>query len=76
MYSLPQVGQVYLIFLAKLQNLDFSAGHESLEVRLFPPDAIPWQEIAFTAIRFTLEKYVDAGLAGQTSAHLGSREKK
>ena len=29
-----------------------------------------------TAIRFTLEKYVDAGLAGQTSAHLGSREKK
>ena len=56
-YSLPQIGQVYLIFLADLKDLDFHPGKESLEVRLFGKEEVPFGQIAFTAIRFTLEKY-------------------
>ena len=70
-YSLPRVGQVYLIYLAKLTNLNFHAGHESLEVKLFSWTEIPWQEIAFTAIRFSLEKYTDTTLTDQKEVHIG-----
>ncbi len=56
-YSLPQIGQVYLMFLADLKDLDFHPGKESLEVRLFRKEEVPLAQIAFTAIKFTLEKY-------------------
>jgi ADP-ribose pyrophosphatase YjhB (NUDIX family) len=36
MISLPHISQVYMMFRARLVDLDFSAGPESLEVRLFP----------------------------------------
>ncbi len=56
-YSIPHIGQVYLQFLADLNNLDFYPGAESQEVRLFGKKEIPWEQIAFGAIKFTLEKY-------------------
>lgn len=59
-YNLPTVGQVYLIFLADLLDLNFGAGHESLEVKLFKEKDIPWNEMAFSAIRFSLEKYFES----------------
>ena len=33
--SLPQINQVYMVFRARLKDLDFGPGPESLEVRLF-----------------------------------------
>jgi ADP-ribose pyrophosphatase YjhB (NUDIX family) len=56
-YSLPHIGQVYLMFLADLQDLDFHPGKESQEVRLFGKEEVPLAQVAFTAIKFTLEKY-------------------
>lgn len=56
-YSLPHVNQVYLIFLSDLKDLDFEAGDESLEVRLFRQEEVPWEQIAFRAIQFTLKRY-------------------
>lgn len=55
--SLPHVNQVYVMYRARLLDLDFAAGEESLEVRLFSEDEIPWQELAFRTIHYTLEKY-------------------
>lgn len=72
-YSLPRVGQVYLIFLAELSNLNFSPGAESLEVKLFSKKEIPWKDMAFSAITFTLEHYVNSGSTGAAVA-LGARE--
>ena len=46
MYSLPFINQVHLLFRAQLLDLDFSPGSESLEVRLFTENEIPWDEIA------------------------------
>ncbi len=70
-YSLPKVGQVYLMFLADLLNLNFAAGKESLEVRLFRKQEIPWDEIAFSAIRFTLEKYFEHQHQLRTDVFMG-----
>ena len=58
-YSIPQVNQVYLIFLAQLKNLDFSPGIESLEVQLFGKLDMPWDEIGFTSSVFAIKNYFD-----------------
>ncbi len=55
--SLPQISQLYMMFRARLLDLDFSPGPESLEVRLFGEDEIPWEELAFRTIGRTLRNY-------------------
>ena len=42
--------QTYVIFLARLKNLDFAPGPESLECRLFALDEIPFDSLAFSSI--------------------------
>src|SRR6476661_2030347 len=54
MISLPYINQVYVMFRARLIDLDFGPGSESLEVRLFDEAEIPWSEIAFRTITRTL----------------------
>jgi ADP-ribose pyrophosphatase YjhB (NUDIX family) len=55
--SLAQIGQVYMMFRARLADLDFGPGPESLEVRLFSEDEIPWEDLAFRTIARTLRTY-------------------
>lgn len=58
-YNLPRINQVYIMFRAKLTGeSNFSPGEESLEVRLFEEEEIPWEEIAFRVIHLTLERYL------------------
>jgi len=57
MISLPHISQVYVMFRARMLDLDFGAGPESLEVRLFAEDEIPWTEIAFRTITRTLRNF-------------------
>lgn len=75
-YSLPHVNQIYLMFLADLQNLDFHSGPESSRVELFSKEEIPWDSIAFSAIRFTLDRYFDGRPPTNGEVHLGSLDKK
>lgn len=56
--SLPQFDQVHIYYLADMVSPDFSETAESSEVRLFRPDDIPWDAIAFRTVRATLEHYV------------------
>ncbi len=55
--NVPHVHQVHLFYLAKLQDLDYQAGTESLEVALFSEADIPWQDLAFPTVRRTLEHF-------------------
>ena len=71
MYSLPYINQVHLLFRARLLDLDFSPGIESLEVRLFGEAEIPWDEIAFRPIRFSLEHFFAERKQGQFNLHVG-----
>jgi ADP-ribose pyrophosphatase YjhB (NUDIX family) len=58
-YNLPQINQVYIMFLAQLKDENgFAPGEESLEVQLFEEHQIPWQDIAFRVIHLTLERYL------------------
>lgn len=59
--NVVRVGQVHLFYRARLLDLDFAAGPESLEVRLFRFDEIPWDELAFKTVRATLEHQRDGG---------------
>jgi ADP-ribose pyrophosphatase YjhB (NUDIX family) len=40
--SVPYVNQVHLFYRARLLDLDFKAGEESLELALYEEAAIPW----------------------------------
>ncbi len=55
--SLPHINQIYILYLARLRDKNFHPGIESLEVKLFNEEEIPWDKLAFHTIHFTLEKY-------------------
>ena len=71
MYSLPYINQVHLLFRARLLDLDFAPGPESLEVGLFTEAEIPWDEIAFRPVKFSLEHYFADRRKGQFCFHMG-----
>ena len=70
-FSLPKVNQVYLHFLAKLHNQSFGPTSESLDVRLFNKEEIPWDDIAFHSSTYALEKYFEYGI-DYKGVHVGS----
>ena len=53
--NVPHVHQVHMFYRATLLDLDFAAGIESLEVKLFAHNEIPWDDIAFPTVAHTLE---------------------
>jgi ADP-ribose pyrophosphatase YjhB (NUDIX family) len=55
--NVAQIHQVHLFYLARLRDLDFAPGVESLDVRMFAEDEIPWDDLAFPTIRRTLELF-------------------
>jgi ADP-ribose pyrophosphatase YjhB (NUDIX family) len=71
MYSLPYINQVHLFFRARLLDMGFSPGIESLEVQLFSESEIPWQDLAFRPVRFSLEHYFAERKAGRFSLLVG-----
>jgi ADP-ribose pyrophosphatase YjhB (NUDIX family) len=75
MYNIPHINQVYILFRARLLDLDFSAGTESLEVKLFDEADIPWEQIAFATVRNTLTHYYTDRKAGEYRFHLGTIER-
>lgn len=52
--NVPQVHQVHMFYRATLLDLNYAAGIESLEVKLFSEQEIPWDEIAFPTVGQTL----------------------
>lgn len=55
--NLSFINQVYFIYRARLANDDFRPGTESLDVQLFPPENLPWDDIAFAVISKVLKMY-------------------
>src|ERR1700691_4131277 len=63
-FSIARIGQVQVIFRAHFSNPGvpvFGAGPESLEVRLFGPDEIPWHDIAFPSVHWALHAWQRVG---------------
>lgn len=59
-YNIHHVNQVYLLFLAHLEQPKFGAGDETSEVRLFDLEDIPWNDLAFYSNHFALRHYLAA----------------
>lgn len=57
--NLPHINQVYMLFRARLLDLDFAPGEESLEVELFDEADIPWDELAFPMVSETLKLFFE-----------------
>ncbi len=57
MISVPYVNQVHVFYRARLLDLDFKPGTESLEVALFEEARMPWQQIAFRTVGLTLRHW-------------------
>jgi ADP-ribose pyrophosphatase YjhB (NUDIX family) len=55
--SVPYVNQVHLFYRARLLDLQFNPGEESLEVALYDEARIPWKEIAFRTVAATLRHW-------------------
>ena len=64
-YTVERLSQVQLIYRATMNTPEFSAGEESLEVKLFNWDDIPWNDIAFPTVHWALkhDRQVEAGEA-------------
>jgi ADP-ribose pyrophosphatase YjhB (NUDIX family) len=56
-YTIPRISQVQMIYRATLPRPDFAAGEESLEVKLFDWNDIPWDELAFPTVRWALNHF-------------------
>lgn len=65
LFDLPFVSQIYFMFRGPMVENRFGSGEESLEVDLFTEAEIPWDEIAFTVIKETLQRYFRDRAAGR-----------
>lgn len=57
-YNTTINSQVYTIFRAQLDGEHFTKTVESLEVKLFDPEDIPWDDLAFPCVVSALKRFV------------------
>ena len=62
-YSIARIGQVQIIYRAHLAEPGIAAGPESLDVRFFAWEEIPWDDIAFPSVRWALRAWQAGGSA-------------
>jgi ADP-ribose pyrophosphatase YjhB (NUDIX family) len=58
-YSFAGSPVVVVVYAAEVLGGVLAAGDESLEVRVFPPEELPWDELAFESTRAALRDYVN-----------------
>ncbi len=73
-YNIPHIGQVYLLFRARLLDASVHAGAETLEVGLYTETEIPWDQLAFATVRNTLQHYFSDRRRGEFQFHMGTIE--
>jgi ADP-ribose pyrophosphatase YjhB (NUDIX family) len=62
-------GQVHVMFRARMHSASHGAGAESLETGLYEEAGVPWDDIAFLSVRFSLERYFADRRAGLEGLH-------
>jgi ADP-ribose pyrophosphatase YjhB (NUDIX family) len=67
--SVPRVNQVHLFYRARLRSLEFKPGEETLEVALVEEAGIPWQDIAFRTVAYTLKHWFEDRSRGNYQFH-------
>ena len=57
-YSFPGIDVVVVVYAAEVVGGALEAGDEAEEVRAFPPEEIPWEDLAFESTRAALRDYL------------------
>jgi len=74
--DIPVIGQSYVLFRSTLAPpFTFACGPETLEVGLFDPKDIPFEELAFSSISITLQHYLEDMQSGKYRLHHAEIEK-
>lgn len=58
MISVPHANQVHVFYRARLLELEFRPGEETMDVALFDEAQLPWKEIAFRSVGLTLRHWL------------------
>jgi ADP-ribose pyrophosphatase YjhB (NUDIX family) len=61
--------QVHIMFRARMVSDRYGPGVESLETMLFSEQQVPWEEIAFESVHFSLERYFNDRREGAERQH-------
>jgi ADP-ribose pyrophosphatase YjhB (NUDIX family) len=72
-YTIPRASQVQVIYRARLAS-DFAPGPESLEVKLFSWDEIPWRDLAFPSVHWALRQWREGTDTGDWKARTNPAE--
>ena len=56
-FNVPQINQVYMLYLAKVVADDYSSTSESLDVKFFTENEIPWDDLAFPFVPKVLKSF-------------------
>jgi ADP-ribose pyrophosphatase YjhB (NUDIX family) len=56
-YEIPHISQVHIIYRAAMTVADCAAGEESEAAALFAWQDIPWDQLAFPSVRWSLEQF-------------------
>jgi ADP-ribose pyrophosphatase YjhB (NUDIX family) len=72
MISVPRVNQVHVFYRARLTDLEFKPGEESLEVALFEEARLPWKDIAFRTVGLSLRHWLADRKRGSFGFHAES----
>lgn len=67
--NVPHISQVHLFYRGRMVKEEFAAGDETLEAALFREEDIPWRELAFRSVDFTLRTYFADRRAGSYRFH-------
>lgn len=70
LFNIPRISQVYIIYRARMLDLEYRAGIESLEVELFTEEQIPWDQLAFAVMHETLQRYFKDRKQGHYQTHV------
>ena len=71
MLSIPHANQVHLFYRARLLDLNFRPGAETLDTALVEEAKIPWKEIAFRSVGMTLKYWCADRKSGAFGFHAG-----
>ena len=67
--NLAHISQIHIIYRARLLDLDFFPGEETLEMALYKEEDIPWHDIAFRSIGLSLRHFFADRRKGEFGFH-------
>ena len=68
--------QIHVFFRSRMLTPDFGVTHESLEVKLFHEQEIPWNDLAFPSTEAALRYYVEDRAAGVERHHVAEMHRR